>query len=375
MKILHVIASAFFSGPDRQILELARALRQNGSGIQTVIASFSEGGQAFHFLDEAREAGFETYELQNDMPHLRKAAGELAQFVRNNEISAVFLHGHKPRMVAYLAAKRAGVPMIGVSRGWTSENLKIKLYNRIDKWLHRRMDHIVSVSQGQADKIIQSGTPKERVTVIHNAIRTERFGLAPNPKYLETLRSYFNTAPRFLLGAAGRFSPEKGYDVLLEAMSELVKTGISAGLVLFGEGSQEENLRQQIETLGLSEQVALPGFTSELDRFMPFFDVFVQSSHSEGLPNVLLEAMATHTAVVATDVGGTRELVLDAQCGLLVPAAAAKPLAEAIRRMLEDEPLRKTFEHNARKRVEEHFHFESQAQSYIELLKNVLPEP
>ncbi len=367
IRIAHLTASPFFGGPERQMIELARALREKKPDVEFLFLSFAENGNARPFLEEAEKAGFPATMLQNDMPHLRAAAKELDQILRENDVDLVLLHGHKARMVGWLSRRKNGVPIIGVSRGWTSENWKIALYTRVDQWLHRRMNHVVCVSQGQANKVFESGMPKERVSVIRNAIRTERFDRTPDPGDRGKLEAMFPEPPKYLIADAGRFSPEKGFDVLLEALARLRRENLSVGLILFGDGFLRETLERQAETLGISDAVVFPGFTNELDRWMPHFDLFVQSSRSEGLPNVLLEAMGARTAVVATTVGGTAEVVEHGITGLLVPPNRPKRLATAIRELLEDEPRRRTMGETGRRRVEEHFTFEAQAKAYREL--------
>ncbi len=372
LRIAHLTASPFFGGPERQMLELARAFREKTPDVEFLFLSFAENGNARPFLEEAEKAGFRTTMLQNDMPHLLAAAKELTRILQENDVDLVLLHGHKARMVCWLSRGKNRIPVIGVSRGWTSENWKIALYNRLDQWLLRRMNHVVCVSQGQANKVLESGVPKERVSVIRNAIRTERFDRTPDPDDHGKLEAMFPKPPQYLIADAGRFSPEKGFDILLSALARLRRENLSVGLVLFGDGFLRESLERQAEALGISDSVVFPGFTKELDRWMPHFDLFVQSSLSEGLPNVLLEAMGARTAVVATTVGGTAEVVQHGVTGLLVPSNRPKRLAAAVRELLEDEPRRHKMGEAGRRRVEEHFTFEAQVKDYRELFSRFI---
>lgn len=372
LKILHITASPFFGGPERQMLELGRTL-ESQQDVKHVFASFPEGENCEPFLQKAAQAGFETYRFENDMPHLLAATQEMVRLLESSNADIFCAHGHKARILGRFSVRKHHIPIVGVSRGWTTENLKIHVFNFLDKRVHRHMDHVVCVSQGQADKVFKSGTPKEKITVIRNSIRTDRFDAKPDQKYRAKLEALFSKPPKFLLGDAGRLSPEKGFDILIDATAKLVREGISVGLVIFGEGFLLEPLQKQIDELGIHDAVVLAGFTNELDKFMPHFDVFVQSSHTEGLPNVLLEAMAARTAVVATEVGGTNEVVVEGETGFMVPPNDSEKLAEAIRRVLQDDSLRKSMGEKGRTRVEEHFTFEAQAAAYWELFQKLLP--
>ncbi|MDR3233361.1 MAG: glycosyltransferase [Planctomycetaceae bacterium] len=389
MNIAHITASPSFGGPERQMLELARTL-QAAQDAKFFVASFPEGGNAEPFLAEAEKGGFPAYRFQNDMPHLFAAFQEMIRYLRENRIDVLLAHGHKARLLGWLAARRLRIPIIGVSRGWTGENKKIRFFERIDKWIHRLMNHIVCVSQGQAEKVLRYGTPESRITVIHNSVRTDRFGtslpgIAPMPEYRQKLEAIFEQKPHFLLGAAGRLSPEKGFDILIRAVAAIqsvaaindrqASDGQHCGLVIFGEGFLHASLQEQIDRLNVTKNIKLAGFTDELDRFMPYFDVFVQSSHTEGLPNVLLEAMAARTAVVATEVGGTNEVVDGGHTGLLVPANNANALSAALEKVLKDDTLRKQFGENGRQRVEKHFTFEAQSEAYWKLIERFAKKP
>jgi glycosyltransferase involved in cell wall biosynthesis len=231
------------------------------------------------------------------------------------------------------------------------------------------MDHIVCVSQGQADKVIRFGTPASRVSVIYNAVRMERFDVPSDISFRHRMEAMFPNKPKLIVGAAGRLSPEKGFDILISAAACRLPPAVS--FVIFGNGFLRESLQKQIDELGLSSSVVLAGFTDQLDQYMHHFDLFVQSSHTEGMPSVLLEAMAAKTAVVATKVGGTGELVVEGSTGLMVPPNDPKVLADAMQKVLSDDDLRRTMGENGRQRVEKNFAIEAQAEAYWELFSRL----
>ena len=375
-KIAHVTASPNFGGVERLILEICRSLRQT-KGVEHFVASFPEAGKAVPFLHEAENAGFPAYLFKNDMPHLIAATFEFVRLLKQHKIQILCAHGHKARMLGWFAAKYLRIPIVGISHGWTGENRKIQCFEYIDKWMHRRMDHIVCVSQGQADKVIRSGTPASRVSVIYNAVKMERFDVPSDISFRYRLESMFPNKPTLIVGAAGRLSPEKGFDVLIAAAKQLAKSKLDVGIVIFGDGFLQETLQQQIDNNGISQFVTLAGFTDQLDQYMHHFDLFVQSSHTEGMPSVLLEAMSARRAVIATQVGGTGELVIEAPVneggnGMMVPPNDPKNLAEALQKVLSDHNLRQTMGENGRQRVEGSFAIETQAEAYFDLFTRLL---
>jgi glycosyltransferase involved in cell wall biosynthesis len=143
------------------------------------------------------------------------------------------------------------------------------------------------------------------------------------------------------------------------------------GFVLFGEGRLRAELNRQIAEAGLSDRFILAGFHRDLDSLLPGLDVLIQSSFTEGLPNILLEALAAEVPVVATAVGGTPELVEQGVNGLLVPAGEPSALAKGIEEMLSSESRRQTMGRRGRDRVGALFTFEAQASQYLRLFNDL----
>lgn len=377
MHILHVTSSRFFGGPERQILELTREFAGNKDAVRNTIVSFSEGGLCGEFLSQVEKVNVNQIagiELAHDMPHLVSAYRDLVQMIRARRIDLICVNGYKAGILGQFAARKCNLPIVAISRGWTAESRRVRLYERLDRWALRRMDHIVCVSSGHAQKVMRTARiPEDRVSVIHNAIRTDRFYVEPDPRYREKLEAFFpGQCPQFLLGAAGRLSPEKGFDLLIDATARLIKQGHSVGVVLFGEGFLRPKLERMIDTNGLTDHFRMPGFTDELDRYMPHFDLFVQSSHTEGLPNVLLEASAAGTPSVATDVGGTREVLLNGRTGRIIPPADPQSLAQTIGSLLNDESQRRELGENGQRHVQENFTFARQATAYHALFTRLI---
>jgi glycosyltransferase involved in cell wall biosynthesis len=364
MNLVHLTASTFHGGPERQMLGLARSLAPDD---RTVFLSFAEGGRCRHFLGAARKEGFEALGLENDTPRLRAAVREIETHLERVRADVLFCHGYKADLLGRVAARRRRVPVVAVSRGWTGESFKVRLYERLDRFHLRWLDRVVCVSEAQAAKVRRAGVRAERVRVIHNAVDPERFA-DPDPRYRDKLLRYFRPRRTLLVGAAGRLSPEKGFDVLVRAAEQVAAEDGSVGFILFGEGPCRARLVQQINAAGLRAGFVLSGFRADLDRFVPHLDLLVLPSHTEGLPNVVLEACAAAVPVVATAVGGTPEVIEDGVSGYLVRPGDADALAGRIRDLLASEDLRREMGFQGRQRVLEDFSFPAQAEQYRRLL-------
>jgi glycosyltransferase involved in cell wall biosynthesis len=361
MNLVHLTASTFFGGPERQMLGLARAL---AGDCRTSFLLFAEGGRYRSFAEEANGAGFDTTVLTHDTPHLLSALRELTGQLEQEQAEVLLCHGYKANLLGRIAARRCGIPAVAVSRGWTAESLRVRMYERLDRWNLRWMDRVVCVSEGQAARVRSAGVCEARIAVIRNAVQPDRF-TSPRPTQRGRLEQMFPRPPKRIIGAAGRLSPEKGFSVLVEAAARLGDS--STGFIHFGDGPLREKVRHRIAALGLADRFVLAGFRNDLDQLMPCFDVLALPSFTEGMPNVVLEAFASGVPVVATAVGGTPEIVQEGVNGRLVAPGKPDELADRIRDVLTHDAERTAMGARGRRRVLEEFTFEAQARQYLQL--------
>jgi glycosyltransferase involved in cell wall biosynthesis len=207
---------------------------------------------------------------------------------------------------------------------------------------------------------------------MHNAVNLERFS-SPQPEDVRQLvRSALGLPPQaILIGTIGRLTRQKGYSVLLQAASAVLKEIPDAHVVIVGEGELRDSLESLAEQLGVGHAVHLLGARHDIEELLAATDLFVSSSLWEGLPTVILEAMASGVPVVATDVSGTRELVRDGVTGRLVPAGEAAPLAQAIVNTLQDLEQMQEMVNGARILVQE-FSIEQVARQHVEAYSTLL---
>jgi len=373
--VVHLTASPFLGGPERQMLGLASALP---AGYRTTFLGFPEGGKGRPLLVEARRRGFDAVELRHTMNGYGRgyfaAVGEVAGRLRELKADVVCCHGYKPNLLGRPAARRAGVPVVAVSRGWTAATAKVRANEAVDRLFLRRMDRVVCVSEGQAVKVRRAGVPEGRVAVIRNAIRADRFD-DPDPDGRARLLAMFDRPPGKVVGAAGRLSPEKGFAVLVEAAALVAAEAPDVGFVVFGEGPLRDDLARRVAAAGLEGRFLLAGFRDDLDRVVPHLDLFALPSFTEGLPNVVLEAFAAGTPVVATAVGGTPEVVDDGESGYLVAPGDPAAFARRVLDVLGDEGRRRAMGARGRDRVRAEFTFEAQSLLYQDLFAGLTGPP
>jgi glycosyltransferase involved in cell wall biosynthesis len=368
MTVMHLATSPFVGGPERLMLGLSQSLKL---GCRNVFCLFTDRGKSEAFRRALGEAGFHAVTLAHDTPRLAAMVGDLARHLGEFGADVLCCHGYKADMVGLLAARRTGVPVIAMSHGWTGETWKVRAYEALDRFCLRNMDRVVCVSEGQAAKVKKAGVRAERVTVIRNAVRAERFDRV-DPADRRALEAMFPQVPERIVGSAGRLSPEKGFGVLVEAAAIVARSDPGAGFVHFGDGPLRETIRRQIRELGLERRFILAGARDDLDRFIPHWDLSVLPSFSEGLPTVVLESFAAGVPVVATAVGGTPEAVDDGADGYLVPPRDPAALARRALDVLGMGAERKAMGRRGQERIRAEFSFDTQAIRFQELCDDLV---
>jgi glycosyltransferase involved in cell wall biosynthesis len=365
--IAHLVASPFFGGPERQLLGLARSLSDQH---RTEFISFHERGLAAPFEHAARGAGFSVTSLVYNAPRYMQCIREIASALRQVEADVVCCHGYKADIIGLAAARHACVPAIGVSRGWTGATLKVCLNEWLDRACLHGMHRVVCVSDGQARKVRRAFVANKKVVVIRNAIDAGRFA-AVDPAAGRELRSFFACDVEHVIVAAGRLSPEKGFDQLVAAAALVQATRPKAGFVVFGDGPMRQSLDRQIVAAKLKHFV-LAGFRTDVDRLLAHASLVAIPSYTEGLPNIALEAHAAGVAIVATSVGGIPEVVESGVTGRLVAAGNPNAMAHEIELLLGEEALRAEMGRRGRAKVKREFTFDAQARAYEQLFDELL---
>jgi glycosyltransferase involved in cell wall biosynthesis len=276
--------------------------------------------------------------------HTLTSIPAIVRYLREVRPAALLAAKDRAGRAALWARRISGIDTRIVIRLGTNLSAALQGKTAIQRWSrywpmrlsYAAADAVVAVSHGvAADTAKITGLTSERIHVIRNPVvtpRLRRLAEAPIPHpWLEVL------APPVILGA-GRLTRQKDFSTLLHAFAEL-KRHTAARLIILGEGGERAQLERLIKDLGLVEDVALPGFSANPYAYMARASLFVLSSRWEGSPNVLTEAMALGTAVVATDCpSGPREILQDGRIGALVPVGDVAALAEAMKATLASPP-------------------------------------
>ncbi len=240
--------------------------------------------------------------------------------------------------------------LVTTVHGWVQMTRRTPLYYALDRLSLRYYEQVVCVSEDLFQACLKAGVPASRCTLIENAIDTQQFTRSQTVAEAKARLGF--PQDRLLIGAVGRLSAEKGFDRLIEATRRLIDADVNVELVIAGEGEERDHLQNLIQRCGHPDRMHLLGYRADTIELYHAMDLFALSSLREGLPNVLLEAMALEVPVVATRIAGIPRLIEHARNGWLVEPDNIDDLAAGIRQCAADESLRRRMAGAARQTIE-----------------------
>ena len=299
--ILHLRASNFVGGPEKQILGYAVSTADQ---VETTIASFCDDLEGTALLREAASQGIKTLPLPASS--FIQSVRALAGAIRESKVRLLCAHGYKPALAAAIVSRLTGVPYACFLRGWTGENSKVALYESIERLCARTATRVVCLSETQAARL--RPIYKTRLRVVVNSAIVRDYSAEQRLALKRQICALAGLDPaRPLAVAAGRLSPEKGTAVLVKAATILTNSSPGLQFVVFGNGVEQGRLQRQISE-GLDSRFRLVGHHNNFSELVAGADLLVNPSFTEEMPNVVLEAMSAGVPVVATAVGGVPEL-------------------------------------------------------------------
>jgi len=318
--ILHTEASLGLGGQELRILAETRWLRNHGWG--ALVACQPGSG----LLAEARAAEVDAVAVRMRGVVDLGALWALRRLMRARAVSLVHTHSSTDSWLGALAARSLGLPVV------RSRHVSIVIRSAL---VYRLADRIVTSGEAVRALVVAAGIPPERVVAIPPGVDTTRFHPAVSGA---TVRGELRLgAGEPLVGLVANIRGSKGHNVFLEAARQILAVAPRARFVIVGDGVGYEDVRRRVTALGLAERVMMTGFRRDIPEVMAALDVLVLPSiRSEATSQVIPQALAVGTPVVATTVGGSPELLRDGETGRLVPPDDAHALAGAVLEILRD---------------------------------------
>ncbi|MDQ6652944.1 MAG: glycosyltransferase family 4 protein [Acidobacteriota bacterium] len=351
LKILQISSAQSLGGGERHLADLANGLALRGHEVH---AALRPNSPLISELEKIPKENIITFPLRNALD--AKSARDLSRLVRKNQIQIVHAHMARDYPLAAYAVRINKDAQLIVTR-----HVLFPL-NRLHRIMLSKAARIIAVSHAVALRLREDGTvPAEKINVVQNGIDDERFGRT-KAKFSrrQFLHSWELPENSLIIGTVGELTPLKGQDEFVQAAGRIIKHYPNAYFVIAGIGSSRENkyralLEHQIKKLNLTQRVRLVGWFEDIAQLYCALDVFVSASHTESFGLAIAEAMASNTAVVATETAGAREIIRSGETGLLVPVGDIDKLAEAVLILLREKEKRISIAAAAQRAVSEQF--------------------
>ncbi|HVT30210.1 MAG TPA: glycosyltransferase [Lacipirellulaceae bacterium] len=360
---LHLINGEHYSGAERVQDLLARQLPSFGCEVGFACVK----PRRFPSARETKSAPLVEMPMRSRFD--LRVVKRIAEIIRSDEYDLVHAHTPRTALVGRFAARQAGVPFIYHVHSPAGRDSTRQLFNWVNAAAERVVvggaDRLIAVSSSVRDYMIESGVPAERIVCVPNGVPASKNSAERHPP-----------TGTWTLGAVALVRPRKGIEVLLEALATLRSRGVNVRLRAVG-GFETPLYKADVlglaERLDLAEAIEWTGFTRDVNRELAKIDLFVLPSlFGEGLPMVVLEAMADGLPVIASRVEGVPEAVIHRQTGLLVDPGSVSQLAQAIEEAITGGVDYAKLSRNARSRQAEAFSDTTMAAGVAAVYRDVL---
>ncbi len=346
---LSLIASRLDSRRFRLYVGLMGEPEDKAADFRNLLDTSPDVLKSFTYLGDGKTFDFEV-------------AKQISNLIDQHSIQVLSCHGYKADLFGFIVRYCHGkkVKLFTIAHGWVSKTAKLKLYQTLDKLIFRFFDKVVLVSEKQFRELGSLGLDKEKVEVINNAVDIERFSFKGPSRSLLTDLDIDPGDKK--IGFAGRLSKEKGVDSALKIFKEVLREVPDALFVVVGDGPDHQILKQQAEQMGISSRVIFTGYRKDMKAIYSILDVYLSCSQHEGLPNSVLEAMASGVPCVLSDIPGHSDIVLDGENGFLIDPSKVENSTARLLSLLDDSSLAGGIKDEARRVLQKKFSISTRVQ-------------
>ncbi len=366
--VLQFIGSFHQGGSERQAVQLARLLHADGS-FNVRLATLENAGVLQSEVEKLELAEIPEFKLTSFYNvNFVKQLLKCANFLRTNKIEIIHTHDFYTNIFGMLASQIIKVPLAIASKRETG-GMRTKWQKRIEKFAFKQANAIVANSEAVKNYLISEGIPGEKIRVIYNGLDLDR--LTPKQTDRNAICAELNLPAdeniKFITLVANLRHEVKNQAMLLRAAQKTLEKFPNAHFVLAGEGERRENLENLARELKIAENVHFIGRCAQIPELLSVSFAGVLTSFNEGFSNAILEYMAAGLPVVATDVGGASEAIVENETGFLVESDDREALANRLSELLGNEEKARDFGTKGRNRVEEKFSCAAQLENTLKL--------
>ena len=375
IRVLTLIENALVTGPARNLIEFGKmAARAEGGlpAVEVTIVTYQRGPDQSPLALAAKQAGLAVATVAERRRWDTQVFGQLKQVIAQINPDILETRNVKSHFLVRLLGLHRKYPWVAWNHGYTSTSRLDRAYTQLDRWSLRGAYRVVTVCRPFAEQLERLGVQRDRITILHNSVKP--FASPPQEAVQGARRELGLADDEAVILSVGRLSQEKGHADLLRAAAalEAMSGAPPFRVVIVGDGREQERLAQLASRLGIEKRIAFAGFQRETRPYYAMATVVAVPSHSEGSPNVVLEAMAAGLPIAANAVGGVPEILEENVTGLMVPPRNPDAMAKAILRILSDPELRLRLGAAARAGTESSHTPEAYRRTLVEFYQNTL---
>ncbi|MDO9316063.1 MAG: glycosyltransferase family 4 protein [Burkholderiaceae bacterium] len=344
----------------------------------TLVAAIKPGMDQTPWIIEARRRQLPLELVEVESKFGLQDCTRLRELIRSERADIVHALDHRADIIGLLAARLEKVALVNAFFGWTNFSGRFTrgaLYTWADRKAQARADAVITDS-GYMASFAGAGAQRSPVVVVHNGVDISRF--RPDVPVPDMRERFFGRSDVFVFGMVGRVHPVKGQLDFLKAAREIAARDARTRFLIIGDappgwGHYKDEVARAIDELGLTGRAVLTNVpSSEIPAVLGNLDVLMSSSYVESFSYSLLEAMSMRLPIIATDVGGNREMMVHGESGLIVPPGDVPALVREAGVLLADPALRQRLGRAARERVEQHFTLAAMAARTTAIYREVM---
>jgi glycosyltransferase involved in cell wall biosynthesis len=372
-KILHLVSSTGLYGAENVILNLS--IKMELSPYKPIIGMISlRDGLLPKIGEAANTIGLETILFKTKHRLDIMSIYKIFRYIISEKISVVHSHGYKPSLYALLPCLILRIPFVITCHLWYTKKNDFfqKLYVKLESYIMRLASKVVGVSEDICETLVKNGIKIDKVEVIHNGIDLSTYSKSDPESINQLFKNLDISNKDFVIGAAGRLDEQKNYELLIDAVYHLKQKGHDIKCIILGEGPLRDELEEKIEKLSLVNNIFLPGYRSDVINFLKAIDVFVISSLDEGLPMILLEAMANGKAIISTPVGAIKKVLTHNVDALLFEVGNFHDLSNYLLMLKNDTLKKKNLGVSAKEKFEKEYTSDRMTYKYLKIYSSLI---
>ena len=337
IRVLTLIENASVTGPARNVIEFGKVAMPD---VEVTIVTYQRGPEESALASAAREAGLPIALVAERRRWDTRVLQQLRQTIAAINPDILETRNVKSHFLVRLLGLQKKYPWVAWNHGYTETSSLDRMYTLLDRWSLGGAYRVVTVCQPFADRIAEFGVTRDHIRILHNSVKPF---VTPMPDEVTAVRQQLGIRDEeAVILSVGRLSHEKGHADLIRTAAALVAMPGTQDfrVVIVGDGPERQSLANLAARLGVEKQVVFAGFQRDTRPYYGMATIVAVPSHSEGSPNVVLEAMAAGLPIAANRVGGIPEILEECVTGLLVEPRNPDAMAKALFRLLSDDELR-----------------------------------